>query len=104
MAYMTTTFLMWAVGGLRPSWLSVCKPSVSITPGYPYQFFTDSICTTEGYAHALSPSLPLPLCLSLTPYAVAAGEPDNNLSPPAMRHVYLRHTDGWCYTLMLNGR
>eukprot|EP00026_Physarum_polycephalum_P010729 Phypoly_transcript_10906.p1 GENE.Phypoly_transcript_10906~~Phypoly_transcript_10906.p1 ORF type:complete len:368 (+),score=45.52 Phypoly_transcript_10906:85-1188(+) len=48
MAYMTTTFLMWAVGGLRPSWLSVCRPSVSVAPGFPYQFFDDSVCTVDS--------------------------------------------------------
>lgn len=49
LAYFTTTFLMWAVGGLRPSWLAVCKPDQSFTPGYPYRYFTDSICTADSY-------------------------------------------------------
>jgi len=44
---MTTTFLMWSVGGLRPSFLSVCKAPPLARTGYPWQFFTDSICTAS---------------------------------------------------------
>lgn len=51
MAYFTTTFLMWAVGGLRPSWLGVCKPNYPAdwTPGYPWRFFTTSVCSASEY-------------------------------------------------------
>jgi len=49
LAYMVTTFLMWAVGGLRPNWLASCKPGVTEPPGFPYHFFTASVCTNDHH-------------------------------------------------------
>lgn len=47
MTYFVTTFLMWSVGRLRPSWLQACKPGVPFQAGPPYTYYTDDVCTAD---------------------------------------------------------
>ena len=56
LAFLTTQFLKWAVGGLRPNFLAVCKPNLALvtTPEIGTGYYTPRQICTGNFGHTFS--------------------------------------------------